>query len=56
MEPRDLSEVLSLLGFLVLFAGAGFAGYVVGRRRDASMRDAGLGRPRRRRGMKSAVQ
>ena len=34
MEPRDFYEIITLVGFIALFAGAGVGGYLFGRFHD----------------------
>ena len=56
MELRDLYDIVSLIGFLLLFAGAGVGGYLVGRFTEGTQRRPSRERSRHRRSVKSAVQ
>lgn len=48
MEARDLYEIITLIGFVALFAGTGVAGYFLGRFHESPERQSGA-HPRSRR-------
>ena len=40
MEARDLYEIITLIGFVALFAGTGVAGYLLGRFHESLARQS----------------